>query len=65
MDMEALKKLNLDDLKTVLAENRDELRKMRFKDSQKQLKDIRKIRTAKKTIARISTMLTQNNNNKQ
>ena len=57
MKIDALKKMNPVDLKKMLAEQREELRKIRFKDSQRQLKDIRKIRDTKKNIARIITVL--------
>lgn len=47
------KDLELDKL---LAELREELHAMRFKDSGKQLKEVRNIRKVKKDIARILTL---------
>lgn len=47
------KELELDKL---LAELREDLHAMRFKDSQKQFKEVRDIRKVKKDIARILTL---------
>ena len=47
------KSLELDKL---LAELREEQHALRFKDSAKQLKEVRKIRVVKKDIARILTL---------
>jgi large subunit ribosomal protein L29 len=48
-----------------LAELRDKLRELRFKDANKQLKNIREIRVIKKTIAKILTLLNIKKNNKK
>ena len=52
------------ELKQMLNEFRDKLRDLRFKDANKQLKNIREIRIIKKTIARIffilSSVINQN-----
>ncbi|MEI7497942.1 MAG: 50S ribosomal protein L29 [Candidatus Falkowbacteria bacterium] len=45
------------DLHRLLAETRDHLRDLRFKDAAKQLKSVRQIRDTKKTIAQILTKL--------
>ena len=45
------------DLQKLLQENRDKVRELRFKDSNKQLKNVRDIRNVKKDIARIQTVL--------
>lgn len=44
-------------LKAILAQEQEELRKLRFKAGQHQLKDIRKIRSTKKNIATLLTIL--------
>ncbi|HZJ41890.1 MAG TPA: 50S ribosomal protein L29 [Patescibacteria group bacterium] len=51
--------LNKDDvqLRELVNVNREKLRELRFKDSNKQLKNIREIRTIKILIARILTIL--------
>lgn len=41
----------------LLAESQEKLRELRFKDSNKQLKNIRSIRVLKQDIARINTLL--------
>lgn len=45
------------ELKTLLAEERAKLRGLRFQVSERQLKNVRTIREAKRTIARILTKL--------
>lgn len=62
MDIKELKNKKVGDLHNSLAESRDKLRDLRFKDANKQLKDVREIRTVKKTIARILSLL---NNKKE
>lgn len=41
----------------LLAESQEKLRDLRFKDSNKQLKNVRSIRVLKQDIARINTLL--------
>lgn len=48
------------ELHRMLAESRDKLRDLRFKDSDKQLKNVREIRVVRQTIARILTLLNTN-----
>jgi large subunit ribosomal protein L29 len=57
MDFKELKIKTENELHRLLAEERDKLRELRFKDSNKQLKNIREIRSLKKTIAKILTVL--------
>jgi ribosomal protein L29 len=59
MDIEALTQMQITDLQSMLAEKKAELQQLRFKTSQAQLKDIRKVRTAKAAIAKILTVLSQ------
>lgn len=57
MDIKELKRKKESDLHRLLAETRDKLRELRFKDANKQLKNIRDIRAGKRTVARILTLL--------
>jgi len=57
MELKELKLKTEKELKQFLNEFRDKLRDLRFKDANKQLKDIREIREIKKTIARVLTLL--------
>ena len=45
------------ELTKLLAESQEKLRDLRFKDSNKQLKNVRSIRVLKQDIARINTLL--------
>ncbi|PIP29672.1 50S ribosomal protein L29 [Candidatus Kuenenbacteria bacterium CG23_combo_of_CG06-09_8_20_14_all_36_9] len=62
MNMKELKLKSDNELKTLLAESRDNWREMRFKVAQRQLKNVRDIRVVKKTIAQILTLLKQRTN---
>ncbi len=57
MDFKELKKKSTKELNKLLAEYREKLRVLRFKDANKQLKNVREIRETRKTIARILTLL--------
>ncbi len=57
MKLEELKKKDKSDLEKSLKSSQEKLRELRFKDSNKQLKNIREIRVIKKTIAQILTLL--------
>lgn len=57
MEFKELKLKTEKELKQILNEFRDKLRDLRFKDANKQLKNVREIREIKKTIARILTWL--------
>jgi ribosomal protein L29 len=57
MEFKELKKKNENELHKLLEQSRDKLRELRFKDANKQLKNIREIRTVKENIAQILTLL--------
>lgn len=57
MELKDLKFKTEKELRQILNEFRDKLRELRFKDANKQLKDVREIREVKKTIARTSTLI--------
>ena len=59
MEKQDLKDKNKEDLVKLLATHREKLREARFKDSNKQLKNVREIRVTKKLIAQILTLLSQ------
>lgn len=59
MDFADLKNKNSKELQELLAEKRELVRELRFKVSEKQLKDVRELREAKKLIARILTLINQ------
>lgn len=60
MNFKELKNKTESDLHKILSESRDKLRELRFKDANKQLKNIREIRTLRITIAQILTLLNVN-----
>ncbi len=57
MEFKDLKTKDKKELAQLLAESREKLRELRFKDSNKQLKDVREIREVRNSIARIMTLL--------
>ena len=57
MEFKELTTKNTKELQDLLAVNRDKLRDLRFKDSNKQLKNIREIRAVRQLIAHILTIL--------
>ncbi len=57
MEFKELKNKTEKELKQILSESRDKLRDLRFKDANKQLKNVREIRVIKKTIAKILTLI--------
>ncbi len=57
MEIKEIKNLNITELHKMLAEKRSELMNLRFKDANKQLKNVREIRSIKKTIAQVQTIL--------
>ncbi|HKL16870.1 MAG TPA: 50S ribosomal protein L29 [Patescibacteria group bacterium] len=62
MKIKELRKKSKNELKNLLNEQKEGLRELRFGVSLKQSKNVRKIRNIKKNIARILTILKQNNN---
>lgn len=63
MDFKELKVKSENELHRLLADLRNRLRELRFKDASKQLKNVREIRQSKTTVANILTLL--NNKDKQ
>lgn len=61
MEFKELKKKAISELNEILAESRDKLRDLRFKDANKQLKNIREIRKIKNAIAMVLTELNGRN----
>lgn len=57
MEFKELKKKSVNELHKMLAESRDKLRDLRFKDANKQLKNVREIRKIRKTVAQILMLL--------
>jgi ribosomal protein L29 len=57
MDIKELLTKTPAELSKLLAESQERLRELRFKDSNKQLKNVRSIRELKQSIARILTLL--------
>lgn len=62
MEYKELKKKKENELHKILAESRDKLRDLRFKDANKQLKNVREIRNVRDTIARALTLLNSEKN---
>lgn len=65
MDLKELKNKSEKELHRILAEKRDKLRDLRFKNTGYQLKKVRDIREVRKIIARILTLLNQKLKKKQ
>ncbi len=57
MDFDEIKNLNVTELKELLEKQAGELRELRFKVNNQQLKTVHKIKETRKTIARIKTLL--------
>lgn len=57
MEFKELQTKNSEELQALLTLNREKLRDLRFKDSNKQLKNIREIRSLKQLIAQTLTLL--------
>ncbi len=62
MELKELKKKSEDELHSLLAETREKIRGLRFKDANKQLKNVREIREAKKMVAQVLTLLNSKRN---
>ena len=59
MKFKDLQNKTKEDLQKLLQEERDKLRDLRFKDSNKQLKNVKEIKATRSTIAQILTKLKQ------
>ena len=59
MTIKELKQKNINELQSLLAQERSLGQNLRFKNANQQLKTVRQIRQAKKNIARILTLLNQ------
>ncbi|MFA5000161.1 MAG: 50S ribosomal protein L29 [Patescibacteria group bacterium] len=57
MELKELQAKDHEELRKLLESNREKMRELRFKDSNKQLKNIREIRALRRLIARILTIL--------
>lgn len=57
MEFKELQKKTENELHKLLAELRDHLREMRFKDANKQLKDVKTIKKVRNEIAQILTII--------
>jgi ribosomal protein L29 len=57
MEFKELKKKTEKELQALLAEYREKLRVARFKDANKQLKNVREIRNVRVVIANVLTLL--------
>ncbi len=57
IELKDLKKKSEKELHELLASGREKLRVARFKDANKQLKDVREIRREKKMIAQVLTLI--------
>lgn len=63
MDLKELKNKSLGELQKLLAEERARLRDLRFQVAAEQHKQVHELGQSKRTIARILTLLKQENNN--
>jgi ribosomal protein L29 len=57
MEFKELKSKSESELHHLLADFRNKIRELRFKDASKQLKNVREIRKAKGTVAQVLTLL--------
>jgi len=57
MEFKEIQQQSVSELHKLLADSRDKLRELRFKDSNKQLKNVREIRKIKAQIAQVFTLL--------
>ncbi len=60
MDYKEITTKTDEDLHKLLESSKEKERELRFKDSNRQLKNVREIRQQKKSIARILTVLNKN-----
>ena len=59
MEFKELTTKNSQELEKLLSVNQEKLRELRFKDSNKQLKNVREIRVTRSLIAQILTLLSK------
>lgn len=57
MTIKELRQLTETELQKLLAESREKVREMRFRAARRELKNVREVREAKQTIARVLTLL--------
>jgi ribosomal protein L29 len=57
MEFKELSSKSASELNRLLLANQEKLRELRFKDSNKQLKNVREIRSLKQLVAQILTLL--------
>jgi len=57
MEFKELKTKDEKELQKILAQSREKLRDLRFKDANKQLKSVREIRVVRELIARALTLI--------
>ncbi len=57
MDTKDLVQKSVTELEQLMGEAREQLRRFRFEASERQLKNVRMIRSVRRTIARIQTIL--------
>jgi large subunit ribosomal protein L29 len=65
MKIKELRQKKVADLHKLLKSNREELRALRFSISSEQEKNVRKMRDVRKNIAKILTLLNNENNKKE
>jgi ribosomal protein L29 len=59
MKIKELREKNKEELKKLLAEKREVVRKLRFEIASKQIKNVRDLRNGKKEISRILTLINE------
>ncbi len=57
MEFKELQTKSVSELHRLLAESREKLRELRFKDANKQLKDVREVRRERKLQAQLLTLI--------
>lgn len=59
MELKEIRALSADEIATKIADTRDELMKLRFQQITGQLTDTSRLRTLRRNVARMETVLTQ------
>ena len=65
MKIRELRSKNIEELKKLLIEKKEEVRKLRFDVATKQVKNTRQIRNGKKDIARAETLINEEKRNEK